>query len=957
MNLRRLLFIGALCGPIAPSFAFAQAPAAAEDDDDTPDPARPPSAGKGVVWGVVKHEATKEPVIEAQVTVTATQMKVQADLDGRYRLELPPGTYELRVWYEGFKAQRLKNVVVAGGKVNRLDVALPPDGNVVEEVVEIDVTPDRASPTAQIELRRSAAHAGDAISAQDVAKSPDRNAADAARRVVGATLVGGRYLFVRGLGERYANTLLNGTPLPSPEPDRQAVPLDIFPSLVLSDINLAKTATPDMPGDFAGGSVRINTRELPRAFFVQANAWIGADTQATFAKRLSYDGSNMDWLGVDGGARGFPSNVPSYKIGRGLVNPSTSAFITPEELTAYGRTINSTMVARPVLTAPNMRANLAIGDTFKLAGGQELGVIAAVTYGRRFQRRTDELLRNYYPDPEEPGELRSINDYRVESGTDLVNWSTYGSVTWAPDTRNKLTATGLHNRSSTNEARVIQGWNEERQAELTDTRLRFESRSLTFGELSGAHKIKAAGDGLLRWAGFLAHATSDEPDTRETVYVHDEQLGVDAWDRGTQSGYHFWGKQRETSYGGMLDWTQPLIKGEKDTKLKAGALVNRKARTFDARRLRFVNRAGTPAEVYNLPADQLFTKENIGTALEIEEYTRANDAYTAGWAVYSGYLMVDAWVLPRLRVTTGARLEAAQQSLDSFDPFAAELTRKSVELNKTDLLPSINVVVKVAKQANLRMAATRTVARPQLRELSPFLFTDYFGAFDVVGNPELRRTSIYNGDVRLEVFPAAGEVLAVSGFYKQFYAPIERVILPSNQGTVTFQNSDSARVAGIELEARKGLGFIHGALRDVTLLANFTLASSTVKIDPRQSAVMTQQTNNERRLQGQSPWVVNAGLDFSPDAWGLRARLLYNVFGPRISEVGANGAPDVMEEPRHQLDLYLAKAVGKHVELKFTAENMLDAVARFTQTTKTQSFVVNQYRNGATLFFGVEYTN
>lgn len=955
---RSVFTLAAVAAPLFSTLALAQTPPppaaaeAADDDADTPDPARPPPAGKGVVYGVVTSAKTKEPVIEALVTVVGTAKKAQADLDGRYRLELPPGTYQLRVWYEGFKAQKLTGVVVAAGKVARLDVALPADEKVVEEVVEIDVTPDRASPVAQMEMRRNAAQAGDAVSAQEIAKSPDRSAADAARRVVGATVVGGKYVFVRGLGERYSNSLLNGTPLPSPEPDRQAVPLDIFPSLVLSDINVAKTATPDMPGDFAGGSVRINTRELPRAFFVQANAWIGANTRSTFANMLSYRGSSTDWLGIDGGARALPSDIPDYRIGRGLPKPDGS-LLTPEELVPYGRSINSVMSTKNTLAPPNHRFNFAIGNTFH-PGGQDVGVVFAASYGRRFQRRNNEVIRNYNVDAQSPDGLRLFNDYVANTGTDYVNWGAYGGVTWSPNKYHKVSVTGLHSRTAEDEARIIKGFSEERGADLTDTRLRFQSRSLTFGEISGTHKLPAAGDAVFDWAGFVSLATSDEPDTRETVYAHDAELGVDAWDRGTLSGSHFWGKQRETSVGGLFDWTQPLVKGDQFTKLKVGALINRRSRTFSARRFRFDQTLHPDYAVFNQPADQLFTQNNIGPNLEILEFTRPNDAYDAGYAVYAGYLMMDSWVHKNLRFTLGARVEAARQSLDSFDPYAAELTRTRTELNSTDFLPSVNVVIKLRKDMNVRLAATRTVARPQLRELSPFTFTDYFGAREITGNPDLRRTGIYNGDVRYEFFPGPGEVISFSGFYKQFYAPIEQIILPTNQGVVTYQNAKSARVMGLELEARKGLGFLSPAVKDLSVLANLTLVKSRATLDDSQIGI---QTNNVRPLQGQSPYAVNAGVDFSPEAWGTRLRLLYNVFGPRIAQVGAYGAPDVYERPRHQLDFFAAQRIGKHVDVKFTAENILDAKVAFTQTTNGGRYILNQYQNGATFFLGVEYTN
>jgi hypothetical protein len=968
--------VGALVAPLVPGLALAQPPAPAPpapapappaaaapraaapadepgEEADAPDPARPPPQGKGALWGVVRNAKTKEAVIEAQVTVMATQKKVQADLDGRYRLELPPGTYELRVWYEGYKAQRIQGVVVPSGKVTRLDVALPPDEKTVEEVVEIEVTPDRASPVAQIELRKNASHAGDAISAQDIARSPDRSAADAARRVVGATVVDNKYVFVRGLGERYSNALLNGTPLPSPEPDRQAVPLDIFPSLILSDINIAKTFTPDMPADFAGGSVRINTRELPRSLFVQANLWLGANTRSTFAQRLTYDGSKFDGVGIDGGARALPSSLPDYRLQKGLMRPDGS-YIFPQDLAVYGRAVNSPMSTRMALTPPNVRANLAIGNTFKFAGSQEIGVIVALSYGRRFQRRIGEIIRNYNVDATTKDGLRLFNDYRADTGTDLVNWGAYTGITYAPDKYNKISVTGLHSRSSENETRVIKGFNEEQAKNLTDTRLRFQSRSLTFGQLSGTHKVKSAGEGVLDWGAFASLATADEPDTRETVYSRDTQLMVDAWDyNNTLSGSHFWAKQRETSLGGLADWTQPLVKGEQFVKLKLGVLVNRRSRTFDARRFRFTNVSTANPDIYNLPPDKLFTQQNVGSALELYEYTKLNDAYTAGSGVYAGYLMTDAWLHPLLRVTMGARVEAARQNLETFDPFAAELTKTNNELNTTDLLPAINVTVKLMKDMNIRLAATRTVARPQLRELSPFLYTPYSGALDETGNPALKRTSIYNGDVRFEVFPAPGEVLAVSGFYKQFYAPIEQIIKPTNKGTITFENAKSARVVGLEIEARKGLGFIHRAIGDLSVLANFTAVSSRVELDETQIGV---QTNNTRPLQGQSPYAVNAGLDFAPETWGTRVRVLYNVFGPRIAQVGAFKAPDVYEQPRHQLDLFAAQRIGKHFEVKLTAENILDSSAQFTQTTSAAHYVLNQYKLGTTVFIGAEYT-
>ena len=948
----------ALAEPQPPAPATPAAPAALADDEaasDEPDPGRAAPTGKGVVWGVITDTTSKEPLLDATVSVVGTRQKATADLDGRFRLELSPGAHELRIWYEGHQARRIQAITVVAGAVQRVNVTLDPDKATIEEVVEVEVTPDRASPNAQLALRRSATSVGDAVSAQEIARSPDRNAADAAKRIVGATVVEGKYVVVRGLGDRYSNSLLNGTPLPSPEPDRQAVPLDLFPSLILSDITVAKTFTPDIPGDFAGGSVRINTRELPDHFIFQATLSAGLNTQSTFADRLSYTGSSTDWLGIDSGARAFPGEVPDYKITRLGARPDGGT-ITLEELTFYGRKINSPMNTTQTVNLPNLSGSAVIGDTLRFGVAQELGYTVALTYGRKLSRRSGEILRTFDPDPFDPTILITRNDYTAETGLDQVSWGGYGTAAYKPTRNHKIVFTGLHSRSSEKEGRVIEGFNAEGENDIRDTRLRFVSRSLTFTQLAGTHKLEAADGAVVDWYLALSHATSDEPDTRETIYTRDAGTGIYSFDTGALSGSHFFGKQDETSYGGGFNWTQPLRKGDLFTRVRAGGLFGIKSRTFDSRRFRYTKTRDADLAVFEQGPDKLFVNQNIGPSLEVQEDTRPNDAYTAGQNVYAGYVMVDSWLASRLRVILGARVEASRQNIDSFDPFAVTLEHVLTELNPTDFLPSVSFVIKASKDANVRISATRTVARPQLRELSPFVFTDYFGAREITGNPDLKGTSIYNGDVRFELFPAAGEVVAVSGFYKQFYDPIETTIIPTNQGIVSYQNAKGARMVGAELEARKGLGFISPVVKDLGVLANLTLVYSRVELDATLGA---QQTNQVRPLAGQSPYVVNAGLDYSNETSGMRARILYNVFGPRIAQVGSQRRPDVHEDPRHQIDITVAQRVGKHVDLKLAAENITDAPVRMSQgeSAAGEANIVNEYRLGSTFTLGATITN
>ena len=944
--------------PAAPS-------AEAADETGEPSPSRPPPKGKGVVWGVVTDTVSKEPLLDAQVTVVGTRFKAIADLDGRYRLELPPGQYEIRVWYEVHKAQRIQNVRVVAGKVAQIDVGLAPDHG-AEEVVEVEAAPDRASAAAQLAIRKNAASVGDAVSAQEIAKSPDRNAADAARRVVGATVVGNKFVYVRGLGERYSNALLNGTPLPSPEPDRQAVPLDLFPALVISDITVTKSFTPDIPGDFAGGSVRITTREIPEKTTLQLTLSAGFNTESAFADRLTYQGSSMDWLGIDGGARALPEDIPPYKLVRPGTKPDGTD-ITRDEMIRYGRAINAYMSTRTTTNLPNLSGSAVVGDSWQVGSGQ-LGAMLALNYGRKFTTRSGEILRTYSHDASEPEGLHRLNDYEATTGIDQVGWGGLSTVAWRPGKDHQVSVTVLHSRSADNTAREIRGYNEERGSEITDTRLRFVSRSLTFTQLRGQHTVRPANKAFLDYNLSVSYASSDEPDTRETVYVTDATSGVSSWDDGSLSGSHFFGTQGETAFGGGLDWTQPLKSGDTPVQAKLGGLFNVKSRSFDARRFRFLP-IGSDLAVFRLPPDELFTSDHIGTSLKLEENTQPNDAYEADQNLYALYLMADAHLHRRVRVIAGERLEVSNQVLDSFDPSVAldptnpNAGRVQAELETSDLLPALGVIFKVRPDANLRLNLGKTVARPQLRELAPFNFTDYFGARESRGNPDLRRTSIYNADLRFEIFPTPGDVMAVSLFYKQFYDPIEPIIIPQGAGVTTYENAASARNIGAEIEVRKNLGFAARALADFSVFGNLTLVRSRVELDDDrggagEGSLVGQQTNSVRPLAGQSPFVVNAGLDYSAESTGTRARLLYNVFGARISQVGKSELPDEYEQPRHQLDATIAQKLGQHFDLKLAVENILNSATTFTQGEDESDLdITNQYKTGTTFTLSATLSN
>jgi hypothetical protein len=939
---RRAIGLG-VCALLLATRAHAQPEPDAPEEEEAVDPTKPPTSGKGVVWGVVKTKAG-ETALEAIVSVLGRKEVAATDSEGRFRLELPPGVYQLRVVYELHRPARIKNVAIGAGKVQRLDVALSPDETAVEEVTAIEAEAERASAATQLMLRKNAAQASDAIGAQDIAKTPDRNAAEAVKRVVGTTVVDGRYIFVRGLGDRYTNALLNGSPLPSPEPDRQAVPLDMFPTLVLADLTISKTFLPDMPGDFAGGSLNIHTRDLPDKFLFQVTGGLGFNTESTFGKRLSYPGGSLDALGIDDGGRKLGGAVPRRRI----VEVNRNG--TRNDLTGVGRAINQNMATDRAFNLPHGTLSAVVGDSFKLGGERVLGYVLGGTYSRRFQKRNDEILRTFGIDATRPGELLSFNDYRSETGIDTVTWSGLGTISYAFDKDHKIALTGLYSRNAEKEGRVIEGFNEEQRGAIRDERLRFQNRALTYGQLRGEHRFRSLDNAVLTWTLLQARASLSDPALRENVYALDADGRYSFRDNSTQSGQHFFAAQGETTRGVGIDWLQPLAKSDGAPKMKVGGLLTRRGRGFQARRFRFRKQTPLPDDqnVYRLDSGDLFVDENVGPALVLEEWTRPTDTYSARYDVLAGYAMADVPVTERLRFVVGPRIESSVQTIDSFDPFSSSNERAQSRLQQTDLLPSANAIYKVAKDANVRLSATRTVARPQLRELAPFVFTDFLGAREVLGNPELERTSIANFDARFELFPGVSEVLAVSVFHKRFSKPIEAFIIPTGRGVVSFQNAKGGTNTGVELEARKSLGFVR--LPDFSVLGNLTFVQSKVELDEAQGGI---QTSRERAIAGQSPYVANFAIDWSHEK--TRARLLYNVQGARIAQVGTQGLPDIYEQPRNVVDLSVAQGIGEHVDLRFTLDNLLDAPVKLTHG-REDGPITQSYRIGRTAWLMGTFT-
>ncbi len=908
---QRAAWLATLALSVAPASALASPQEDAEELAEEPEDEGPkPDRTSGVLSGQVIDAETREEVADAQVLVVGTKYRASADFEGKWAIKLPPGTYTLRIFYPGLKAQRLENIAVKAGERTRVDVKLEADKKVAKvDVVEVEVEPDRSRAAAQLLVRRKLANASDAISAQDVAKSPDRNAADAVRRVVGVTVQQNRFVYVRGLGDRYTNSLLNGSPLPSPEPDVQAIPLDIFPVGVLANLTVLKTYTPDLPADFTGGSVRLNTRQLPSKFVFSVSGIAGFNSQATFRDRDGYPGGTRDWTGVDDGSRRLPRVIGSTRVDNR--DPAANK-LKAEAMSQRGRTLS------PELSPPNHTLSFVTGNRHEIAG-RPLGWLLAGSFGRRFDFR-DEKQALYSLDG---GQLTPDFLFTGRRSTATTTTSLLGTTSYQIAQGHRVAFTGLLARRTDDEVFRLSGYEDERQSNQSLSTARWIERSLLFGQLTGEHR---AGDGELRWQLFSGEARRSEPNFLQTVYEQrDDQPFALRLDDGTT---HFYSSQKEDIRGGGFDFEQPLD-ADKNAKLKVGALGQWKDRTFGARRFRYQQLRGPGcADLLLLPAERALAPSNLGSCLFLDEATAATDGYTADQRVLAGYLMADLKPTQSVRLVVGTRLEDGRLTLTTRDPFNSGGSPISGGYHHVDMLPSANLVLAAGSRTNLRLAATRTVARPQLREVSPFGFQDFFNAVRVSGNPALDRSKITNLDARLEHFPTPEEVLAVSLFYKHFDHPIETTFRPATNPIRTLTNAKTARNLGLELEARRSLAALAEALRGFSLVGNLSLIYSRVELDEKSKLL---EGGDARPLQGQAPWVVNLALDWQSPSEATRARLAYNVLGRRIDVVGYDILPDVYEQPRHVVDLSVAQAIGSHLDLKLALENLLNAPFLFTQ--------------------------
>lgn len=896
-------------------------------------------AQTGKITGKVISSKTGEPLIGASVSITGNAKAAATDLNGIYTIGgLSSGTYTISVSYISYSKKQISDITVATGTDIIVNITLDEANNATDSNAVVVRTIRRSAENvgALLAAQKNAASMSDGISAEIIRRTPDRNTSEVLRRVSGASIQDDRFVIIRGLSDRYNAAFLNGAPLPSSESDRKAFAFDIFPSNILDNLVIYKTATPDMSAEFAGGLINISTRSIPSQNFTTLSLGLGYNTRATFKDKVDYNGGKWDFLGFDDGSRAMPSQIPGIDEFNKLSLPDRAK---------YSTYFNNNWALKTKKALPYQSLQFTKGLNVQRKGSDYLGMLFSLTYNNNtgvtegdrnifIYNRSNAVAPPVWEDKYQDKIyyqqtlLGGLANFSLKlNSRSTLNWKNILSIN--SDDR-VIVRTGYPDFEGNPDlfAKVNGRW--------------FTSNLIYSTQFSGSHLLNKSN---LRfdWQGAYSLVNRSIPDLRQSVYFKTSQSpdyradvasGRPVQDNG---GTHFYSKTKENIKSVKLDLTQPFsFAGSKQNQLKIGGAFQKRDRDFNARLLGLTQYSFGNVyfdyDLLNLPEDKIFDPQYLGGKLAngkggftLSDGTQPTYVYDANSSLTSGYAMLDQRFGKNIRAIYGVRLENYDQKLNSTN---TDFKPVHINSSKFDVLPSISLVYSLNTKQNLRIAYAKTLNRPEFREIAPFVFFDFVSRYSIEGDTTLQRASINNYDLRYEFYPGKSQLFSISGFYKEFTNPIELVTSPNGSRSAVYQNARSAKVYGIEAEVRSLIGtFFHSSetslLNKLTIAANVALLKSEIKLGDY-GLIGVKDLIAKRDLQGQSPYVFNSSFAYANDDIGLSSTLSANRVGPRIYIVGTKDEVDIYEQGRTVLDFQVAKTFNKSKwEVKLNVRDLL----------------------------------
>jgi hypothetical protein len=900
--------------------------------------------------------AKNEPIPGATISIPEMPRYLAADVEGRFSIALAPGKkYSITFSAAGYDSKLVEEVEVKAGDDNNITVVLQ-NKTLGEVVVKSSVR--RESTNALINLQRNNSSVSSGLAADFIKRTPDRNTGEVLKRVSGTSIQDNKFVIVRGLGDRYNTAYINGAQLPSSEPDKKAFSFDVIPANVIDNIIINKTATPDLTGEFAGGLIQVTTKDVPNKNFLTVGANIGFNTQSTGKDFYSNERNNTDWLGFDDGTRKLPTGFPATRQAYNSLSVKADGLNQQLELTKLFR--NDVYAQKKYTAAPIQTYNLAWGLGKRYKNGHSFGTVVSLIYRKGMQLY--DVERALYDNNGESALafVDKQNKYSVNVGA-MANFSYVAG-------KHKISFKNLVNQYYEDNYYFRSGSNNERGGEVNLWSSVLNQRTFYTGIFEGNHQLNFKNIKVYWNAGYSLN-DKKQPDLRTSAYF---KSGIGSgnpfvWDQDDTR--RFYSNLQDHGLSGTIAVTMPFTAFGHNQSVKIGGSTLMRFRDFKSRIFRYVeaSNANFDDDYNTLPFDQIFAPEHIATnGFVMEEFTNNEDKYFAVSALNAGYLMFDNKLSDAWRVIWGARVEFFEQFLRTKDRSAKQIV---INPEQWRVLPSVNISYDVNDRNKIRLSAAQTVSRPEFREIAPFQFFDYESTFGVRGNTDLKTTNIYNLDARYEIYPGAGEAITVGAFYKRFENPIEFRLSPESVPTrrnYFYQNAKDANTYGAELEIRKNLNFLGGSETSIfsnfSVFGNFTYIFSQVRFDDEASGKVA---SADRPVQGQSPYLINAGLQYTSDKSGISSTLLYNRVGSRLALVGYSitGFPDIYEKARHVIDFQIAKRViKKRGEIKLSYGDILNQkLMYFENLDKSKSYkegtdrIFSSYKPGSTITLGFTY--
>jgi outer membrane receptor for ferrienterochelin and colicin len=854
------------------------------------------------------------------VTLTLKSDKSQVsktDIEGRFSFNIDINkAYTLDLSYVGYKA---KSIDVIGAKTANeeivLDVLLEESGKNLTDVVVSSTrsTNKGATDNALIAFQRNTNTVASVISAESIKRSPDRNTAEILKRTPGASIQEGKYIIVRGLADRYNQAMLNGILLTSTEADRKTFSFDLFPSQIIDNIIINKAFVPELPGEWAGGLIQVNTKDIPTKNFFNIQIGTSANSQVTGKEFLKDVGGKTDWLGIDDGTRSLPSGYTTKS------NFDTSSLASK---TLIGKQMSNNWAPVVTTAKPNMSFQMNGGFSGTL-WGKKIGGIIGVNYSNAFRLQDNSNNQNGITE-EKFFPITKLNDKKY---IEDINMGAIAGLSMFLNPLNKISYKAIVNVKTANAYNSRFGTDYSRQDLVKGNEFVFGQNVFFTNQLNGEHSLSQKLK--FNWFGAFNILDAYTPDQRRILYTKSAN-GLDPFvlnisnTLSQQSGSRIFQTLSDYIYTGGGDLTLKI----KQQTVKAGYMIQVKDRLYDAQ-LFAIYLPTDNASLRKLDAASAFLPQNFGNGSDdkfaFNAIQNRNFRYLANTILNAGYIQFDNKISETIRVVWGVRVEDFDQLVGSVKKWDPRHTYSKV----TDFLPGVNTTIKLTQKANLRLTASQTVIRPELRELSALNIYDFELNASVSGNPALKRTKITNTDLRYELYPSAGEMFTVGIFYKNFDNPIESIFQEGAGGSslFSFQNVSKATAYGFEIEGRKKL------TKRFTLQANGSYINSNID---------DVALNVSRALQGQSPYLLNTGLLYDIVEKGFNTTLLFNRIGKRIFLVGdiqaGAGSPDVYENPRSLIDFQISKKFANNkAEIRLSISDILNQRQVFYQNNNTNT--------------------